>query len=385
MITYFDLGSGRRLNEIVMAGTHDAGITSGASFVQTQSLDIAYQALSGVRIFDLRIAGKKSTSGLFGKPKTELRAYHSAVKAEFSASKVVAGLAKGQKHDVKEALLIGGSFGMGLERMLSDAAGFVRERNTEFLLLKFEKCSNWPEIAEMCLKVLGDRIYRGAGNLNTTTLDQLKGKVVVLFSETARQKLDQSRYGIGSGILGIRNLNGKEGAVSYMASYNGLQYFGKGGTSVMGRDGFNENVTKQSNLMSKGAAHAAIKGNRDVMGMMYWTITGLFGDIKKRNAGMWTAENADALNKLWSEGLSESIEARLASNVDPTSFSAGGTLKTFMPNFVMIDFADIAKCKTIYELNQVAATRLTQAARIAKAGSLLPPPNAIRAGFRPRR
>jgi hypothetical protein len=34
-----------------------------------------------------------------------------------------------------------------------------------------------------------------------------------------------------------------------------------------------------------------------------------------------------------------------------------------MPNMVMIDFADAAKCDEIYDLNQVAATELTFAAR----------------------
>jgi len=36
-----------------------------------------------------------------------------------------------------------------------------------------------------------------------------------------------------------------------------------------------------------------------------------------------------------------------------------------MPNFVMIDFADAGKCRTIYDMNSVAATALTSAAQIA--------------------
>jgi len=45
--------------------------------------------------------------------------------------------------------------------------------------------------------------------------------------------------------------------------------------------------------------------------------------------------------------------------------SSGGVLKAFMPNFVMIDFADAGKCRTIYDMNSVAATALTSAAQIA--------------------
>ena len=58
MITYYGLGAGKRLNEIVIAGSHDAGITSGGANVQTQNVDIAGQAVAGVRLFDLRIAGR---------------------------------------------------------------------------------------------------------------------------------------------------------------------------------------------------------------------------------------------------------------------------------------------------------------------------------------
>ena len=58
-----------------------------------------------------------------------------------------------------------------------------------------------------------------------------------------------------------------------------------------------------------------------------------------------------------------SIESRLADYVDPTSHVYGTVLKAFMPNIVMIDFADPKKCKTIYELNQAASTSLTNAAK----------------------
>ena len=56
MITYYELGASKQLNEIVVAGSHDAGITSGGTNVKTQALDIGEQAQAGVRVFDLRIA-----------------------------------------------------------------------------------------------------------------------------------------------------------------------------------------------------------------------------------------------------------------------------------------------------------------------------------------
>jgi hypothetical protein len=103
------------------------------------------------------------------------------------------------------------------------------------------------------------------------------------------------------------------------------------------------------------------------MGMMYWTATGIFENIKKRNTTMWTANKQSALTKLWSNSLSESVESRLARSIDHAKDSSGGMLKTFMPNFVMIDFADAAKCMTIHDLNSVAASALTAAWKKATA------------------
>ena len=72
MIQYYKLGAEKRLNEIVMAGTHDAGITKGKWNAKTQKLNIRGQADAGVRIFDLRIAG--SAAPVFGDVK--LKTYH---------------------------------------------------------------------------------------------------------------------------------------------------------------------------------------------------------------------------------------------------------------------------------------------------------------------
>src|SRR5262249_58359308 len=125
-INYYQLGANKRLNEIVVAGSHDAGITSGAANVQTQDLNIADQARAGVRVFDIRIASTGGAQPL-------LKTYH------------------GAKIDpAKES--IRGAFGEGLSKILSDAKNFVTSAHylDEFLVLKFDKCSNWPDIARQC-------------------------------------------------------------------------------------------------------------------------------------------------------------------------------------------------------------------------------------------
>jgi hypothetical protein len=247
---------------------------------------------------------------------------------------------------------------MGLTRMLSDARKFVDQNTDEFLLLKFDKCSNWQAIAEACIRVLGNKIYTGTGNLNKKTLGQLAGFVVVMFGKSGLEEVGKI-YSSKAGIWGVRSLTEK--GSSYDIEFDGLQYFGKGGTSVIKPFAkISQNKEKQSKLMRKGG-----DGNPDAMGMMYWTTTGIFESIKKRNDSMWTDNKSAALKKLWSNGLAESIGSRLTKNLDPEKDSVGGLLKAFMPNFVMIDFAGADKCMTIYELNSVASSALTAAARNA--------------------
>ena len=355
MLKYSTLGMGKQLNQIVMAGSHDAGITEGGGNVQTQNMDIFLQAYAGVRLFDIRIAGKLGKDKGLGK-EAQLKAYHSGITIGSKGMRQQTDL--GKQAETKTSTLVGGDWGMGLTRMLSDAKKFVAQNTDEFLLLKFDKCSNWTAIAEACIRILGDRIYIGSGNLNKKSLGQLAGFVVVMFGKKGLEEI-QNVYSSKAGIWGVRSLTEK--GATYDPLFNGLQYYGKGGTSVVKPFAkIAQNKDKQAKLMRKGG-----DGNPEAMGMMYWTTTGIFESIKKRDETMWTASKSAALKKLWSNGLSDSIGSRLTKNLDPEKDSVGGLLKAFMPNFVMIDFADAKKCMTIYELNSVASTSLTAAARSA--------------------
>jgi hypothetical protein len=239
--------------------------------------------------------------------------------------------------------------------MLEQAKQFVTSNPDEFLILKFDKCSNWTAIAQTCVRVLDTKIYDDGGNLNTRTLADLAGKVIVVFTP---EGLAESGYGPAMGIMGVRRVDLD---TPYEANYQGLQYCGKGGTKLSNVTGdkTRENIATQSRLMKDGAA-----GNPDVMGMMYWTTTGIAQSIRSRNTSMWTSSNKKKLRELWESGLSESIESRLGGNIDPTNYSSGGLLKAFMPNIVMIDFAKEKRCQMIYDLNTVASTQLTEAAKL---------------------
>ncbi|EUC16046.1 hypothetical protein [Paraburkholderia hospita] len=362
MINYHTLGGGKRLCDIVFAGSHDAGITGGDANVQTQDLEIFEQAKAGVRLFDLRIAATKSST-LSSSP-VMLKAFHADPKLmhqKDKKDKTVFDLG-GRKADVTTTKLpLDGAFGMRLVDMLQQAKDFVKYNTSEFLLLKFDKCTNWAIIAEICVRELGAALFTGTGSLNEKTLDQLKKHVVVLFTQKGIDEVAGQGYLSSTGIWGCKRLADGTG---YSSGYDGLQYVGKGGTNALNGDSdmgkIASNIEKQSGLMQIGA----LNSDPEVMGMMYWTTTGLKRSIRERNSTMWGPDNRPtALTELWMAGFGEAIESRLPTYVSSTDYTNGVALKVFMPNIVMIDFADIDKGKFIFELNMKATTELTQTAR----------------------
>lgn len=352
MINYYELGPSKRLNEIVMAGSHDAGVTAGGANTQTQDLDIYDQASAGVRVFDLRITGAVVKKGA-AQDVVQLKAYHGVGP---KSTKEAVDLRTGQTGDVKVRNLWGGAYGMSLTKILGDASRFVTTNASEFLILKFDKCDNWLMIAEACVQVLGNTIYRDGGNLNTKTLRDLQGRVIVLFSKSGVQAVHHL-YGIPQGILGWKNLYSKDGAEHYDEKFHGLQYYGKGGTAIYKPFGKTaQNVKKQRKLMEKGG-----DGNPNVLGMMYWTTTGVNESIRNRNTGMWTAPNVARFQNLWENGMNSAVMSRVNAFAKMDGFAGAQTIKAFMPNIVMIDFADEEKCKNIFELNTIPVTFIVDA------------------------
>lgn len=386
MVKYSTLGTSTRLRDLVFAGSHDAAITEGGENARTQKMEIGDQARAGVRLFDLRIkavaAGKHTINvGNFRGSTTnvEFRAYHGhGFKGSVSKKKLtwvnMPGGVGGFQRDIKVKKLRGGVWGQELSGILDQAGDFVDKNPDEFLILKFDKCHNWGLIANACMRLLGDYIYtapRGSACLNTKTLRNLKGKVICVFSEKGAKELNGSAP--DEGVLYFRNLNGADDVKSYSTNFDGLQYFGKGGTSLLkgsfkGYSGkVKLNVKKQSKLMDlMASANSRLAFSSDVLGMMYWTSTGVFENIEARNDLMWSKGGMVKMRDLWLGGLHASIKARCdADRIKATHYSSGSRLKAFIPNIVMVDFADADKCEAIFDLNKVAATTLTSAYSLA--------------------
>lgn len=77
---------------------------------------------------------------------------------------------------------------------------------------------------------------------------------------------------------------------------------------------------------------------------------------------MWNIDKDSdkSLESVWNKLLVESIGLRTG-NINGAEYSAGAILKVYMPNIVMIDFADNTKGNIIKKLNTIAATHLVEA------------------------
>lgn len=357
-ILYRNLGGTKRLQEIVFAGSHDASITSGAVNAQTQDLNIGDQAKAGVRLFDLRIMAQGDSKG------ASLVGYHGAAWSPSKNTLTSQYTGKTQKIKTSKTMTYG-EFGEKLSDMLNQAKTFV-ESTGEFLIFKFDKSRNYKLIAEYCVTLLGDNIYKPKRvEFSKLTLDDLSKKVVCVFNDKALPEMRP--YCESVGILGWRSLKGKDGVGVYDPNYLGLQYYGKGGTSAgafwrSDTGKMDENVKKQNkNMKAMGAVNDDLGPN--VLGMMYWTSTGLKQSIRQRNEeSMWAPTGIARMSQLWHEGLEASINTQLQRDkIKVLEYGGVRRVKAFIPNIIMIDFANPDKCKTIYELNTAADQKLAEA------------------------
>src|SRR5574337_409190 len=251
-IEYHSLGGQKKVNEIVMVGSHDAAITSGGIRVRTQDRSIYHQAKCGVRIFDIRSSGQRTGHG-----GAKLSAFHGKNTPEMK-TKNVGGVAT----NIQVTKMVLGDWGLDLDVILDDARRFVDKYTDEFLILKFDKSANYELILAACQHKLGARIYTDGGNIANRTLDDMAGKVVCAFMPDGFAALSHAGKTIADGAAQIVNLypNG-----TMPDQINGLVYYGKGGTSIVQpsqyafsapvKGKFLQNIDKQRRIL--GDANAA--------------------------------------------------------------------------------------------------------------------------------
>lgn len=331
------------LHEVVFPGSHDAGVNAGGKNAKTQNLNLMEQCFAGCRYFDVRVAVTKGG---------EQKAFHAD-----------AFLVKGKKKDT-QSFLPGGAWGDTFVNMLNGAYAFVASKPDEFVILRLSKSyGGWDNIVQTVINTIpGDKLWTGKTNLNVLRVSDLKGKVVVVFDEGARKGMSP-QWQNDPRILFVRSLY-SDGAVGYYdPNYSGLQYYGKFGATTFKPGGY-DRMTKLNNKSQIKTLKLGQGVNREVLGMMYWTTTGLFQNIIKRNDQMWNQVHSASLKETWTNGLRQALQFRMNSLESQDYFSLfpdrvnGNYMKSIMPNIVMIDDVNKARCDFIWGLNDVAATEL---------------------------
>lgn len=388
-ITYYNQYKRRKLNEMILLGSHDAAIDTGGSNTKTQTQNILAQANDGARFFDLRVAAFK-TSFMGGK--VELRSYHDQTKIRsltLRSEMKVKDLGNTKYGGVKVHTNVLGVAGFGLQAMLQDAMRFLShgDTNNEFLMFKFDKSENWSLIYETCMNELYRTSFLYSTTsptervLNSKTLEQLKGRLLLLFPEDAFDELGEEAK--ANGFLPWKNLYNKAAGKPkrYTSDYEGLQYYGKGGVSagvrgdsakidknkleqgylMQGRGSFKNKASgwKQKLGIEKPASGRHDGVNSDVIGLMYWTTTSSMttvnsGGILKRNVKMWKDGPQQDMLEIALEHVPRSIEPMGA-------YGAAQVVKQFQPNIIMVDFVDSDKGKKVFALNQWSAAALAEA------------------------
>jgi hypothetical protein len=116
-------------------------------------------------------------------------------------------------------------------------------------------------------------------------------------------------------------------------------------------------VTQKQGKLMKAARSLS---NPQILGRMYWTTTGMSESIHKRDSKMWSPPNVAKLHTLWNQGLGEYLESSIPLDYPEESPLLGHDRKRFMPNIIMVDFADDFKCRTIYDLNTASPDTLAR-------------------------
>jgi hypothetical protein len=350
----------KRLCDVVFPGTHDAGIYGGelGATARTQSLSLGEQAEAGVRYFDLRIATIKTATGL------EQRAYHAP-----ALKHVKSDAGSYQKPSLTKAAAVGlftGHGGDRLSQMLDQARAFVMKNTGELLILRFSKCGDMVDVANQCLLKLGSEHFARNVNLNVALVSTLQGKVITIFDQEDFNKFPAALKAT-PGILPVKSLFNSDGAhPTYEPNKWGLQYFGK----YSNTRSIEKNIKKQMETLAQAPATSP-----ELLGMMYWTLTTKVGEkltktfesIESRDRRMWNSAQ-QALTTAWKAGVKDHIVARaghqhrqwLSKGYPPTA--VGRSAKSFMPNIIMMDFADPNRCATIWNLNLTTADMMTRMA-----------------------
>jgi hypothetical protein len=177
------LDDGKKLSEIIMPGSHDAGVfesgkanagvfgSKASAICQSGGLDKQLEA--GSRFFDLRarLVRAENTLGNVAKPPTD--------DIDYGRARFFHGGAKT------------GTKGGGVAEELEHVKAFLKANKGEFCILRFTKTASPNAVENLVNQVLGDVLYKKPGNIAKHDVGGMRGKAIAVFDGTFKHQ-DQS-------------------------------------------------------------------------------------------------------------------------------------------------------------------------------------------------
>jgi hypothetical protein len=310
------MGKGLQLHQIVMPGSHDAGVFDGMAnsgklgntgWAICQNGDLAHQLDAGSRVFDLRARVVRATNTVGQGNHSNVRFYHGGKK--------------------------GGSKGGGVEVELHNVKAFLDANTSEFCILRLTKSGGCcDEVMDIVKTILGDRLYRFPGNIATHLVELMRGKAIVVFDGT------------------FKGHDQREGLHFYKKN-DGVP-LGLGIQGEYSKSSYSSRVVRKQEEKLQRARRNGLQGDR--LYCWYQTQTATFTGVISFQ-GLNVRDMHDG--GIGSQARTRHLKEQLRDNTDFDCI-----------NIVMMDFVDNFKCRLIYRRNNM----IGQGRRVSRAPMEMP-------------
>lgn len=349
----------RQLREIIIPGSHDAGLASAhqrdlffgssSAVTVTQNAGVAEQATGGSRFFDVRIQNIGGT----------LTSFHTAPNPLGKVPLI--NKLKATKTDTRTF----GASGQGFHDILNGLRAFVEGNPTEFVIVRLSHLKDSAEIFQQLwdwirLPANDPCVYKGVGNLAAKTVGEV-ARHVVLVIESKKFKHQVQPPGGGQ----PRIPDQADGFHKFYQSKGGNLPSVNDGLCVCGefsnKKSLNDILKKQITNYSHHDQHKDQIGAHAHLYSLYWTATG--GDIQANTTQQLSA-NFDRVRKLVKDKIQDNWTADLNANKhqlltryrqENLARNKFAVKSASIPNIILYDFVNDATSQNIISLNDIVA------------------------------
>jgi hypothetical protein len=317
------------LRQIVMPGSHDAGVYGTAQvivkasalvkkeYTVCQHSDFAKQAAAGSRFFDCRVFLRELPKA----QQTPTQKYENRL-GHFAKEKVTGS---------KEPTL--GGYGGALVAVLVQSFEFVLGNPTEFVILRFSHTFHPTECVKQIKEIIksdprfGNALHKATGNIAIKTVGELRGKVIMVFDEKFNHHITPSE--------GVHRFKKYSDGLTHI---DGLSTCGKFSSSMK----MSEVHAGATSAVKKHLEHPGDPGTAHLH-FVYWQQTaGVFGEKDVFKTTVAQPEGG----KAWSGGAHANLDAFIG-ELQAETKKSGRTAA----NVISHDFVTADTCAKIIALN----------------------------------